>query len=297
MRNSTYKVAGVAFLTLAALLFSLCISSAATLAQPLGQVTGQTLRIPAGQTARLRVRGLCIDFGKPFPGTSAAPNELAKDEMRAALNYAVSKGYFDKDDTARQAEQAMWYLSDGTWHRPDHDLAQEIVNAGKDAANKPADPAGATSILDALNAGTIKVDVSLTIPAGMDPKDAFYGDGDLSVTNTSNAEVNVFMPTGTIFPPNTAADQRLIGYALVAQEAPTLTPAPTNTPMPTATAAPTNTPAPTAMPQPTATPAMSSTLPSTGGPADGLPAWMLLLGGSLLSLVAGVSLLRRSPAV
>ncbi len=319
MTRSLRKMAGVALITLSALLFSVALSSIATVAEPLGQTGGQTLRIPAGQTATLRVRGLCIDFGKPFPGTSAAPNALAADQMRASLNYAISKGYFETDAGLRQAEEAMWFLSDGTWHRPDHVLGQEIVDAGKAAANKPVDPAGATSLLDALKAGTVKVNVALKTPPGVVPKESFYGDGDLSMTNTSAAELNVYMPTGTIFPPNTPGDQRLVAYALVSQQAPTLTVVATSTVAATATVAATSTVAATAtvaatstvaattMPAATATTAMmmqatatpmamtgGSTMPKTGA-GDALPSWLLLLGASVLSLLAGVTLLRRAP--
>ena len=320
MTRSLSKMAGVALITLSALLFSVALNSIATVAEPLGQTNGQTLRIPAGQTAKLRVRGLCVDFGKPFPGTSAAPNALAQDQMRASLNYAISKGYFDTDAGLRQAEEAMWFLSDGTWHRPDHVLGQEIVDAGKDGVNKPVDPAGATSLLDALTAGTVKVSVDLKTPAGVVPKESFYGDGDLSVTNTSAAEINVYMPVGTIFPPNTPGDQRLVAYALISQQAPTLTVVATNTvaatatvaatstTAATATVAATSTTAATATGAATATPAMmmestatpvamtGGTMPKTGA-GDALPGWLLLLGASVLSLLAGVTLLRRTPTV
>ncbi|HEX6607423.1 MAG TPA: hypothetical protein VF276_10965 [Chloroflexia bacterium] len=311
--RTTRQLAGVSLLTLAALLFVSGFTSAAAVAQPLPQATGgQTITIAAGQSATLQVRGFCLDFGKLFPSQSNAPTGLAPDQVRAALNYAVSKGYDTSDP--RQVQEAIWFLASGAWHRDDHALGQEIVDAAKNG-NMPATPAG-TSLIDALQANNLTATVSITPGGGLTGSDAFYGDGTLTIKNNGTQDAQVYLPFGSVFPPANSAEQRLIGYALAAaQPAATTTAgatttvepsatteatstveattAPTETAMPTATTMPTETAAPTMAAAPTATPAAPG-LPRTGAGDAGLPGWSLLFGAALICLVAGLALLRRS---
>jgi hypothetical protein len=305
--RTTRQLAGVSLLTLAALLFVSGLTSATAVAQPLPQATsGQPITIAAGQSATLQVRGFCLDFGKLFPSQSNAPTGLAPDQARAALNYAVSKGYDTSDP--RQVQEAIWFLVSGEWHRDDHALGQEIVDAAKNG-NMPATPGG-TSLIDALQANNLIATITFTPGGGLTGSDAFYGDGTLTITNNGTQDAQVYLPFGSIFPPANSAEQRLIGYALAAaQPAATTTveatgtvepsataeatstvaatTAPTATTMPTETAAPTQTAAPTMTP---ATPC----LPRTGAGAAGLPGWLVLFGAALVCLVAGLALLRRS---
>lgn len=318
--RTTSKMAGVMLLALAAVLFSLGLTSIPAIAEPDSQAGGQVLTIPAGQTAVLQVRGFCLDLGKPFPTGFAAPSALASDQIRAALNYAVSKDYVSSD--IRQVQEAIWFLSNGKWNRPDHVRGQEIVDAAQAAANRPTEPGG-TSLLDAIKANNVTVTTSISPPAGTPAADAAYGDGTVTIKNNGTQDVNVYLPLGTVFPPAQANEQRLAVYALaVAQAAPTATTAATNTAAPTntavatatevatATAAATSTTAATAtaaatdtpMPAATATPAVAlpqtggSGLPKTGAGSNGLPIWLILFATSLVSLVAGLGLLRRSAA-
>ncbi|MDQ6739448.1 MAG: hypothetical protein M3021_03530 [Actinomycetota bacterium] len=310
--RSTQRLAGISFLLLAALLFTLGLSSTAALAQPAPQQAGpgQMISIPAGQTTTIPVRGFCLDFGKPFPGGSTAPTELGPDAARAALNYAISKDYTNSDP--RQVQEAIWFLAGNVWHRADHALGQEIVDASKNAVNNPAAPAG-TSLLDALKANGVTGTVSFQPPAGTAPADASYGDGTLTLKNTGTQDVQVYLPLGSVFPPANAGDQRLIGYALANTPAAAVTAAATNTQAATVTAAATNTqaatampvatdtvaPVATAMPLATAVPTTTSavgTLPKTGAGSGGFPGWLLLFAASLAALFAGVALLRRDAA-
>src|SRR5436190_2029299 len=93
-----------------------------------------TFTVPAGGTATVNVRGFCMDFGKPFPTGDTSPNGLAPDNVRAALNYSMGKGY--TDNNAAQVELAIWYLRDNTWHNTDNALGQEVVTNAT-AANAP----------------------------------------------------------------------------------------------------------------------------------------------------------------
>jgi hypothetical protein len=237
------------------------------------------------------VRAFCLDFGKTFPTGALSPTELAKPELRAALNYAIQKGYVDSNP--RQVEQAIWFLSDGTWHSTDRTLAEEIVNNSR-TGQAPTDPVKATTLFDAIKQGGLTADVTFAAQTS----DAFYGDGTLTIKNTGSADVQVYLPLGTVFPPPANDQQRLMGYAIqVTQAAPTATAPATATAAPTATAEATATAAPTTAPAPTATtlPQVPTTgaqqLPVTGGPLDG-SLWALLIAGGLVSLVGGVFFLR-----
>ena len=286
MTQRAYRWSGAGLLAVAALLLSLGFGAAGAAAQT-GPSTSEVLTIPAGQSAQVQVRGFCLDFGKTFPTGAITAKELAKPELRAALNYAIQKGYVNSNPA--QVEQAMWYLSDSTWHSASHVLGQEIVDNSK-TGQAPGDPTGGTTLFDALAKGGLSADVTFT------PKtaDAFYGDGTMTIHNMGTSDLQVYLPLGTVFPPTTAGQQRLIVYALqVTQQAPTATAAPTQTAAPTATVAPTATAVAVATAMPVATPDTTAGLPSTGNPGP-TNNWWLLLAGGLLSLIAGLAALRRS---
>jgi len=261
MNRFTSKLAGTALVVASAFMLSLGISSANVAAQPVGQASGgQTVTIPAGGTATLQVRGFCLDFGKPFPASSTAPSVNADAKIRAALNYAVQKGYDNSD--ARQVQEAIWYLATGNWERPDHALGTEIANAANDAANAPTDPSG-TSLLDALKSQSVTMGsaVNFTAAGGATGADAFYGDATVTLTNSGTQSAQIFVPFGTVFPPANSGDQRLVGYVLAAQQAGT--PATTGTAVSTATEEVATTPSAAATSEATMTPAASATAAGT----------------------------------
>ena len=266
MNRFTSKFAGTALLAASALMLSLGFSSAGVAAQPAAQATGgQTVTIPAGGTATLHVRGFCLDFGKPFPASSGVPSTTADAKIRAALNYAVQKGYDNSD--ARQVQEAIWYLATGAWERPDHVLGTEIANAANDAANAPTDPSG-TSLLDALKAQGVTMGsaVNFTAAGGATGADAFYGDATVTLTNSGTQSAQIFLPFGTVFPPANAGDQRLVGYVLAAQQA--STPAATGTSAATATEQVATTPAASATVAETTTPAATATTAATAAATE-----------------------------
>jgi len=164
--------------------------------------------IPANGTVTLKARGFCLDYGKPFPTGSMSPTGLGGDNVRGALNYAIQKGYTDSN--AEQVQNAIWYIRDNAWHNADHALAQEIADNSKGGTLPTAN---GTSLADALS------QKSITISAKFVPQsaDAFYGDGDVVITNTTGSALSVYMPVGVSFevPGANGQFQNLLAYELV----------------------------------------------------------------------------------
>ena len=210
IRRSQIAVLTVALLSLG-LLAGIFAAPAATQAGPAYQgQTPRTVSIAAGATLTMKVRGFCLDFGKPFPTGATTANGVGANNVRGALNYALGKGYTDSN--AQQVQLAVWYLRDNTWHDESHTIAQEIVDNA--SASAPANGTG-TSLAEAVTAGT------LTASATFVPQtaDAFYGDGNLEIKNTSSADVNIYLPIGTVFRAGTAGEfQDLLAYELTAAQ-------------------------------------------------------------------------------
>ncbi|MEO8286732.1 MAG: hypothetical protein ABI670_09885 [Chloroflexota bacterium] len=211
--------------------------------------------IPANGTVTLKARGFCTDFGKPFPAQqSMTANGLAPDNMRGALNYAVQKGY--AAGNAQQVQLAVWYLKDNTWHNQDNTVAQEIVS--NTTGTLPT--ANAVALTDALAQN------SVTISANFVPQtaDAFYGDGDVVVTNTTSSALNVYMPVGVMFtvPNSNGQYQDLVAYELAQAEG-TPTAGATTTAAATGTAEATGTVSVTGTAEATATGAATGTAVAT----------------------------------
>lgn len=174
--------------------------------------------IPGGGTATLTVRGFCMDFGKPFPTQEMQTRALAPANIRAALNYAVQKGYTDSN--AAQVQLAVWYLSDNQWRAEQRVIGQEIVTNAT-TANAPSAVSGGTSIVDAITQNQISVVSAKFVPQ---TADAFYGDGQVQVKNNGTAELRLYMPIGVMFDvPGSTQFQRLAAYALSTQQQPTST--------------------------------------------------------------------------
>jgi hypothetical protein len=271
-----------------------------------------SITIPAGGSATLSVRGFCLDFGKPFPTQDTTIKGLADDKIRAALNYAIQKGY--TEGNPQQVEQAMWFLRDNTWHNPDHTIGQEIVNNAT-TANMPQAGTG-TAINDAVTQNKVAITAKFTAQTA----DHFYGDAQLQIRNTGTADIQLYLPIGTVFtvPNSNGAFQDLAAYALNAQPVQattTVSPAVTasavvtgtatvQTPTAAATAVATaaTTPVETATTEPIATTAVETPLPDftpthtsgilpqagAGDDSMGMIVWTLVLVAlGLLSVGAG----------
>jgi len=259
--------------SLLALLFSIAGTGAA-LAQT-GQ-SNQSFTLQPGGRATITFEAFCTDFGKKFPLSIQMPNAVAEDNVRGALGYIQSNNLAADPTTALEAQYAIWQVRGATDSPAGGDQAKTVANA---ASNPPVNPQG-TSIVDAAKSGQVQVTVSSWQPVGdkvqLGPAtDNFYGRGTLTVENTSQQALNLYMPVGALFPPTTAGEQTMAGYATNVQA---------SNPQPT--------------PQPTTQPSAQQNqqqtprqLPETAASANGSP--LLLLTGALALLVGGTALHMR----
>ncbi len=248
--------------------------------------------LPGGR-AMITFEAYCLDFGRAFPDTVQAPNGMAPDPIRGALAYAVNNNLTDTTEEALSLQHAIWRLSNVQGAPQGDALTQQIIDAAQPAPPAPSD---ATSVIDAANANQVSITVDSWQPIGEQIQvgnlTTYYrGSGQLTVENTSQQPVTLYMPIGSVLPSPNEAVQNMGGFqtALQVQNPATPTPQPTQTPMPTATPQPTATPMPTATPQSTETsmPAGGEQpgLPETGSSAAGLN-W-LLVAAALGMLAAG----------
>lgn len=186
--------------------------SGAALAQTNQATQGFTLQ-PGGK-ATITYEAYCTDFGLRFPTTLQAPNAVADDKVRGALAYIQQNNLSADQNQALEAQYGIWQLRGATGSPAGGATAQAVVGAGNAA---PANPQG-TSLLDAVSAGDVRLTLGAWAPIG--PKvaigsasDNFYGRGDLTVENTSQRALTLYMPVGTLFPPNTAGEQTMAAYA------------------------------------------------------------------------------------
>lgn len=228
-----------------------------------------TFTIEPGGTATISYEAFCTNFGQKFPTTLQAPNAVAPAALQGGLAYIQTNNLGANEQQALEAQYGIWQLAGATGSPQGGDVAKAVANAGK---NAPSTPQG-TSLLDAVKNNQVKLTLGTWTPVGNPVQigsatDNFYGRGTLTVQNTSQQRLTLYMPVGTLFPPNTAGEQTMAAYATKADVV---------NPQPTA--------------QPTAQSAGSSgnqqqpsRLPSTGA-ADALTP--LLLFGALGLLVLG----------
>jgi hypothetical protein len=225
------------------------LSRASTMQQGQGQGP-RTVTIPPNGSVMLKVRGFCLDFGEPFPTGQTGASGLADAKIRQALNYAIGKGYTEGNPD--DVQNAIWFLRDGQWRIENRTIAQEIVDNATDA-NNPIESASGVSLAEAVSSGR----VSITATFVPQTQDAFYGDGDAEVKNLTAAELQIYMPIGTVFTASGGGNfQDLIAYELATQQTevqqtPQVTVEPTVTLQPTAEptlTAVVETPAPTSVP-------------------------------------------------
>ncbi|HNP70539.1 MAG TPA: hypothetical protein PLO33_05925 [Kouleothrix sp.] len=248
------------------LLASLALGAGAALAQT-GQPT-PTFTLQPNGTATITFEAFCTNFGQKFPQSVQAPNAVAPDRLRGALAYIQGNNISADQNKALEAQYAIWQLSGATGSPAGGADAQAVVAAANTA---PANPQG-TSLIDAAKAGQVSVTVASWQPIGAKvpigaASDNFYGRGTLTVVNTTQQALTLYMPVGALLPPATAGEQTMAGYATSSQ---------VNNPQPT--------PQPTAQSQP-------QQLPNTGA-GDTNAGW-LLFAGSLALIAAGATLHRQ----
>ena len=185
---------------LLALVIGLGVGAGPALAAPTKAFTLQ----PGGK-ATITFEAFCVNFGKLFPTAINGPDgTVAPDKVRAALEYAQEKGLTADPKQALQVEYAIWQLIN-TPNSPKGDaLAQDVIAAANAAS--VSNPNG-TSILDAAKANQVTITLGSWQPIGdkqqitATASDHFYGRGQITVENTSQQALTLYMPTGTQFPP------------------------------------------------------------------------------------------------
>jgi hypothetical protein len=178
------------------------------------QTNPTTFVLQPGGTATITFEAFCTNFGLKFPQAIQAPNAVAPDNIRGALAYIQSNNLAADPAKALEAQYAIWQLSGATGSPAGGNDAKAVVAA---AATAPASTQG-TSVIDAVKANQVSVTLASWQPIGNKVQigsamDNFYGRGTLTVQNTSQQAVTLAMPIGTLFPPVTAGEQTMAGYA------------------------------------------------------------------------------------
>jgi hypothetical protein len=247
---------------------SLAIGGGAALAQT---TPTQTFTLQPGGRATVTYEAYCTDFGQKFPTTLQAPNAVAEDNVRGALAYIQQNNLSADENQALEAQYAIWQLRGAAGSPAGGDTAKAVVAA---ASTAPTNPQG-TSVLDAVQSGQVRLTLGAWSPIGQpvaigSATDNFYGRGELTLENTSQQALTLYMPVGTLFPPATAGEQTMAAYATNVQVT-----NPQPTPQPTTAAA-----GGQAGQQP-------QTLPNTAEGDTGV-SW-LLFGGALALIAIGYS--------
>lgn len=184
-------------------------------AQPAAAQAPSNFTLQPGGKAVITYEAYCVEFGEVFPGSLQSPNGLVNDQARAALAYGVSKGYNTDPAKALGMQYAIWQAI-GAANVPKGDATtQDVLTNGKAV---PVNPQG-TSVLDAVKNNQVKLTLGAFAPVGSKVQitptasDNFYGRGDLTIENTSQQALTLYMPVGTQFPSVDAKQQTLAGFA------------------------------------------------------------------------------------
>jgi len=180
----------------------------------LAQTAPTTFTLQPGGRATITFEAFCTNFGQKFPQAIQAPNALGPDNIRAALAYIQSNNLAADPAKALEGQYAIWQLTGATGSPAGGADAKAVVAA---AASAPASASG-TSVVDAAKANQVSVTLASWQPIGDKVQigsamDNFYGRGTLTVANTSQQALTLAMPAGTLFPPVTAGEQTMAGYA------------------------------------------------------------------------------------
>lgn len=176
------------------------------------QSAPEAFTLQLGGTATVRFESFCLDFGKKFPDAiGLPPTGTADPAVREALRYAQSKGYIDSD--AKEVQFAIWKARGAEGSPEPGDVGREIA---ANASGEPTLPAGATSIVDAIQNNEIRVDAGSWQPIGEkltigNFNDYFRGRGELKIENTSGQVLTLYMPVGTTFPAPAEEFQSMAG--------------------------------------------------------------------------------------
>lgn len=188
--------------------------SASLVALPASAQTTTTFTLEPGGKATINYEAFCTDFGKKFPTALQSPNAVAPAKLQGGVEHIRSNNLGADEQKALDAQYGIWQLAGATNSPQGGDIAKAVVNAGSTA---PATPQG-TSLLDAVKSNQVKLTLGTWAAVGNPvaigaATDHFYGRGTLTVENTSQQALTLYMPVGTLFPPNTAGDQTMAAYS------------------------------------------------------------------------------------
>ncbi|MEO6457415.1 MAG: hypothetical protein ABIO92_03940 [Chloroflexia bacterium] len=164
-------------------------------AAPLQAVPGHSITLEAGSTATIAVRGLALQPGASIATDrlALATDPLASDRVRTTLFYALEWGY--TESAPDQVALAVWYAQDGIWRDPGHTVAERMAAAAGASQGTPSWRPDGRSLLPLVGEKVQLEDFTLT-PLAPSPA---IGRGHLTVRNTSEQDVVIYLPYGTLF--------------------------------------------------------------------------------------------------
>ena len=166
-----------------------------------------TVTLEPGAKLSVPVRGYCLEYGKAFPGQALSAVDLVPDKVRAAIGYAIQKGYVDSDPL--QVQLAVWNLIDGK-RIPGrtYNVADEIIQFAESAP--VPEPAGVRTLAAALRDSQVSAtigDYKSTSPANY----PYKGEGALLLENLSNEAQTLVLPYGFRFQDTASEDAQNMG--------------------------------------------------------------------------------------
>lgn len=181
---------------LSALVIALCLTPGLALGQEANTLAPPFVaQIGPGAQVEVPIFGFCLDYGLPFPGAALAPQELAPDQVRQAIAYAVEKGYVTTDPW--QTQLAVWRFTEGAKIDEEHGaVADEIIAFVESGPPLPEGDSAAVLLPDAIAQGLVSA--TLSDFANVSPPEFFFiGSGTLMLTNLTDQVLEVLIPYGT----------------------------------------------------------------------------------------------------
>ncbi len=177
------------------------------------QTATKTFTLAPGAKATVTYQGFCVDFGKKFPTTLSAPSGVVSDQLQSTLYYALTKDYVTSDPL--QVQAAIWNVNENQSIPESAAVAEEIQ---QQFASVTLPAMQGTSVLDAVQAGDVKLTMGDWHSVGDQVTigtvtDYYHGQGQLTLENTSQKSLQLYMPIGTLFSSSDTEVQNITSYA------------------------------------------------------------------------------------
>jgi hypothetical protein len=182
------------------LLFALAMVPTAKAAS---DVSETTFTIPAGETITLDVSAFCLEFGEPFPARVSLTADKASINVRRVMKAAALTGAIQ--DEVLQTQLAIWRAVEGDWSVDEDEaefaLASALFTASSKQNTAPLDAQG-LPLNAALRSGAVEVEVveweALNAEQLEDGDEPYYGLATLSLKNTSDEDLDLYVPLGLV---------------------------------------------------------------------------------------------------